>query len=100
MFNNIPEFFSYMNGLRKAVDEHLEYRKKKLDYKCEACKNNPIELEYAYENYCVDYFEDGVKKTKINCHFFCKSCYKKIIETEQLPKSRFMKDIDREIFGE
>ena len=100
MFNNIPELFNYVDNLKKQVDIHVEKTKEKLDYKCEACKKNPIEVDYAYENYCEDVLEDGVMKLKINAHYFCKSCYKKIINTNQLPKSRFMRDIDKEIFGE
>lgn len=100
MFKNIPEMFIYIEKLQEIHKQSVEKRKEELDYKCEACNVNPIEIDYKCNDYSHEqYTENGVKLT-INAHYFCKSCYIKIINTEQLPKSIWMEEIDKEIFGE
>lgn len=98
MFRNIPEMWQYIEKLQKAHDEIVALKKEELNYKCEACKKNPIEIDYKSEDYSTEeYTRTGVKLI-INSHYFCKQCYKHIINTQQLPKSQWMKDIDKELF--
>lgn len=98
MFSNVPEMFAYVDKLRELKDQYNEKRKKDLNNLCEACEKNPIELEYKYFNYADEISTDDGVKLKINNHFFCKSCYKVIIETNQLEKSEWMEEIDKELF--
>jgi hypothetical protein len=95
MFNNVPEFFQYIQALQNSAAMHIEKTKKNLNYKCEACKTKEIELIYKYENYVTDIFDESGHKMKLNFHCFCNDCYKKIILTNQLPKSNLMEKIDK-----
>lgn len=100
MFRNIPEMFDYIDKLQEIHKKSVEKRKEQLNHKCETCKINPIEVDYKCDYYShEEYTENGVKLT-IFAHYFCKSCYVKIINTEQLPRSKWMTEIDKEIFGE
>lgn len=94
MFNNIPEMLNYIEKLKFIVDQKLDERKKNLGDKCECCKINPIEVTYKANNFTEEYLEDDQIIYKINANFFCKSCYKHVIESGQLEKSQFMTEID------
>ena len=100
MFNNVPEMFNYVDKLIELKDQYNEHKKKELNNLCEACNKNEIELEYKYKWYADEVkTKTGIKLVIYN-HFFCKSCYKKIIETDQLERSEWMVDIDKEIWPE
>lgn len=100
MFNNIPEMFEHIDKLKEAHHMMIEKKKMDLNHKCEVCQKNPIEVDYKYNNYSQEQYTESGSKLIINAHFFCKKCYKKIIDTKQLEKSRWMVEIDKELFGE
>ena len=84
-FFNIPQMFDYINKLRETLNITIENKKIELNNKCQACNKNEIEIDYKPDDFCVDFVDDdGLEKTKINIMFFCRSCYEKLIETNQL----------------
>ena len=100
MFGNVEEMWLYVDKLRKLTEDYREHRKKQLNNICEACNENEIELEYKYNNYADEILTKDGMKLKIYNHFFCKSCYKIIIETKRLPRCEWMENVDREIWPE
>jgi hypothetical protein len=100
MFSTIPEMLDHMNNLKEAHDKMVEQKKLELNYKCEACQKNPIEVDYKYNNYSWETYTENGSKLRLNAHYFCKNCYKTIINTKQLEKSQWMAEIDKELFGE
>lgn len=100
MFGNVEEMKLYVGKLQDAKYKFIEEKLKSLDNKCEACKNNDVEIEYRYSWYCDEIqTENGVKLTIYN-HLFCIPCYKHIMKTKQLEKSCWMEEEDKEIFGD
>ena len=55
MFNNIPEMFSYIEKLRKTLDEIILSRKEQLNNFCECCHKKEIEVEWRPTNFCNEY---------------------------------------------
>ena len=89
MFNNIPEMFSYIEKLRKTLDEIILSRKEQLNNFCECCHKNEIEVEWRPTNFCNEYFEEGVMKYKIDIKFFCQNCYDLLVEKEKIVPGEF-----------
>ena len=102
MFNNIPEMYAYLDKLKNIVEEHLNKKKEELNFKCEACNKNSIEVDFKPGNFTEEYYNPQTGKTSlvINCNFFCRSCYKKLLDSGQIDKSIWMENVDKEIFEE
>lgn len=98
MFNDINGMVDHLNQLKEIVDKKIEERKRELNFKCEVCKINSIEIIYKASNFTQEYIEDNQIKYILNAHYFCKSCYRHVVNTNQLEKSMWMADIDKEIF--
>lgn len=98
MFNNVKEMFEYLDKLKSKVNEQILNRKKELNYLCECCKTEPIEIDYKANNFTEEYIENGNIKYTLNAHYFCKKCYIHVIKTDQLEKSIWMAEIDRDLF--
>lgn len=99
MFNDIGGMLNYIEILKQGEKEQIEIKKKNLNNKCEACKEKDIEIVYKHDNYSEDVFVDGEWKLRLNVNFFCIDCYRIVINTEQLPKSSMMKEIDDMVFN-
>jgi hypothetical protein len=88
-FYNIPQMIEYMNRLKEFVDNTVLERKEKLNNLCECCNEKEIEVEWRPTNFCDEFFEDGVKKYKININFFCESCYYILLERKEFERGEF-----------
>lgn len=98
MFRNIPEMYQHIERLQKAHSQIIQEKKEQLNFKCEACQINPIEIDYKCNEYSKEQYTENGSKLTINAHFFCKNCYIHVIKTNQLEKSQWMGEIDKELF--
>lgn len=97
MFHDVPSMYAYLEKLKETVDQTILLRKESLNYKCEKCKDNNIEIEYKPNDFTEEFEEDGINKIKVNCMFFCKSCYIKLLLDDLIDKSEWMIEIDKEL---
>jgi hypothetical protein len=88
-FFNIAGMIEYINRLKDFVDNTILMRKEKLNNLCECCKEKEIEIEWRPTNFCDEFYEDNVKKYKININFFCESCYNILLEREEIVPGEF-----------
>ena len=88
-FYNVPEMFEYIKRLKQMVDNAISEKKEILNNLCECCKEKEIEVEWKATNFCDEFFEDGIKKYKVNVYFFCESCYNILIEKKELEPGEF-----------
>ena len=88
-FYNVPQMFAYIEKLKNMVDQTLLERKEKLNNICECCKEKEIEVEWKPTNFCDEFFEDGIKKYKINVNFFCERCYKILVDRKEIEPGEF-----------
>ena len=102
MFNDLSGMYEYLNTLKLTVEKFINEKKEGLNYKCEVCKINSIEVDYKPGNFTEELYDEENNKNKliINCNFFCRGCYKKLLDTGQIEKSVWMEQIDSEIFEE
>ncbi len=97
MFHDVPSMYLYLEKLKETVDSTILLRKQALDNKCENCKSERIEVEYKPNNFTEEFEEDGENKIRINCMFFCRACYKKMLLEELIDRSEWMIEIDKEL---
>lgn len=97
MFYDVPSMYDYLEKLRDTVNQTILLRKESLNNKCEKCKGNDIEIEYKPNNFTEEFEEDGINKVRVNCMFFCKSCYKKLLIDDLIDRSEWMIEIDKEL---
>jgi len=88
-FYSIPEMFEYIRRLKEYVDNTILMRKEKLNNLCECCHEKEIEVEWRPTNFCDEFYEDDIKKYKININFFCQNCYDILLEREELEPGEF-----------
>jgi hypothetical protein len=72
MFYDVPSMYIYLEKLKETVERTIFQKKELLNYKCEICKENPIEVEYKPNNFTEEFEEDEITKIRVNCMFFCK----------------------------
>jgi hypothetical protein len=88
-FFNIAGMIEYINRLKDFVDNTILLRKEKLNNLCECCQEKEIEVEWRPVDFCDEFYEDDVKKYKININFFCESCYNILVEREEIAPGDF-----------
>ena len=82
IYNN-EEFDYFPNISMEFFDRIQKIYKKDIIYEKE------IEVEWRPDNFCDEYFEDGIKKYKINVNFFCENCYEILLERGEIGISQF-----------
>ena len=97
MFHDVPSMYAYLEKLKETVDQTILIKKESLNYKCEKCKENNIEIEYKPNDFTEEFEEDGINKVRVNCMFFCKSCYRELLLDDLIDKSEWMIEIDKEL---
>lgn len=97
MFYDVPSMYIYLEKLKETVEETLSFKKQQLNYKCEKCKESPIEVEYKPNNFTEEFEEDEINKIRVNCMFFCKSCYRDLLLDDLIDKSEWMIEIDKSL---
>ena len=88
-FGNVAEMFNYLNRLKEFVDNTVLMRKEKLNNLCECCGEKEIEVEWRPFDFCDEFYEDDIKKYKININFFCQNCYDILLEREEISPGEF-----------
>ena len=97
MFHDVPSMYAYLEKLKETVDQTVLLRKQSLNNTCEKCKKNDIEIEYKPNNFTEEFEEDGINKIRVNCMFFCKSCYRELLIDDLIDRSEWMIEIDKEL---
>ena len=97
MFHDVPSMYAYLEKLKETVDQTVLLRKQSLNNTCEKCKKNDIEIEYKPNNFTEEFEEDGINKIRVNCMFFCKSCYRELLLDDLIDRSEWMIEIDKEL---
>jgi hypothetical protein len=97
MFYDVPSMYIYLEKLKETVERTIFQKKELLNYNCEICKENPIEVEYKPNNFTEEFEEDEITKIRVNCMFFCKSCYRDLLLDDLIDRSEWMIEIDKEL---